>query len=154
MNLKIELEKAVEAYNNGSAEIKKLLIDLHGEEHFLIDIKDRVKGYKDALKVLCRHGLTLDAFTLGRSDKQAKREFARHKIVTVIEAINEGWIPNWDNENEYKWFNYFRNKSRGFSSGSYYYNVCNSGSDLAIQSSDKADYVALIMREEYIEFLY
>ena len=34
------------------------------------------------------------------------------KLTTIIKALNQGWYPNFDNENERKWFNYYQ-KNRG-----------------------------------------
>ena len=35
-------------------------------------------------------------------------EIARRKLETITEALNEGWRPDWNNTNEYKYFPWFR----------------------------------------------
>lgn len=153
-HLKIKATKALEAYKQASNTNKQFLATLLGEEHFITDIKQRVTDYSSACKVLNRKECTLDHFAfLGTS--QAKRQFARHKIATVIEAINQGWTPDWDNDNQYKYYNYFYNKKNGFSSvvGAYVLG-CDVGSDLLLENREKAEYVAKICKEDFIIYLF
>ena len=35
---------------------------------------------------------------------------AEYKLNIIIKALNEGWYPNWNDANEYKYFPYFKNK--------------------------------------------
>jgi len=153
-HLKIKATKALEAYNEASEENKQMLVTLLGEENFITDIKQRVTGYSSACKVLKRKECTLDHFAfLGAS--QAKRQFARHKIATVIEAINNGWLPDWDNDNQYKYYNYFYNKKNGFSSDVVAYcSYCFVGSDLLLENRENAEYVAKICKEDFIIYLF
>lgn len=37
------------------------------------------------------------------------------KAAIVTEALNEGWVPNWDNKNEKKWQLYFNMQTGEFS---------------------------------------
>lgn len=154
-HLKLELQKAIDTYKNGDASVKSLLTNLYGEDVFITDIKQKVKCYPSACKVLGRCELTVGDFAKGRSNKQSEREFVRHKISTVIEAINNGWYPDWDNEDQYKYYNYFHNKRNGFSSGviicRYF---CGVGSDLCLENRDNAEYVSKICKEDYITFLF
>lgn len=152
--LKLKLEKAISTYKNGDNDTKKLLIDLYGEEHFIADIKDRVTSYEAACKLLARTPLTLDQF-LFMGEKAAKRQFARHKISVGIEAINEGWEADFDNESQYKYYNWFYNKKRAFSSGvSGCFTVASDGSDLCCETREKAETIAKAFRDDYIIYLF
>jgi len=155
MNLKLELTKAQEAYKKGTSDQQQLLIDLYGAEHFLTDVKDLLKGYASACVLLQRDQLTLNDFKKGRSEKQAKREFARHRISTCIECVNEGWYPDFDNTNEAKFYIWMYGKKSGFSSGVYviYYGT-EVGSDLYCETREKAELIEKICREDYIEYLF
>jgi hypothetical protein len=70
------------------------------------DITKRVKTYDDACAVLCIEPENEEVLTkLGFT----KDEIAYRKLKTITKALNEGWIPNWANSNEYKywpWFTY------------------------------------------------
>lgn len=153
-HLKLSLEKAQTTYKNGDAETKKLLIDLYGEEHFKIDVVDRLKDYESACKVLNRQPLSINDFSfLGK--EQARRQFARHKIVTGIEAINDGWIADFENEYQYKYYNWLYNRKNGFSfdCGSSF-DFCSAGSDLYIESREKAEFIQKIFKDDYIVFMF
>lgn len=68
------------------------------------DITKRVKTYADACAVLGIEPINEEVFTkLGFT----KDEIAYRKLKTVIEALNEGWRPDWSNRNEYKYWNWF-----------------------------------------------
>lgn len=152
--LKLTLDKAQEAYKSGNTEIKKLLTDLYGEEHFLSDIKDRVNSYESSCKITRRSVLDIDDFDI--YGEEAKRMFARHKITTGIKAINEGWYPDFDNTNQPKYYIWMYGKKNGFSSvvGGSYFIYAGVGSDMHIETNDKAKVIEKVFRQEYIDYLF
>ena len=154
-HLKLELAKAQEAYKKGTKENQQFLITMYGEEHFLTNIKDRLKGYESACKILGQKELTVDHFAF-LGEKQAKKEFSRHRIITGIKAINEGWYPDFDNTNQNKYYVYMQGKKSGFSSSCYYYFFITAsvGSDLYIENYDKAKIIEKIFRDDYIIYLF
>lgn len=153
-HLKLTLEKAQETYKNGTPDTKKLLIDLYGDKHFLTDIKDRLKDYESACEILGRTPLTIEQFAFLGKD-QARRQFARHKIVTGIEAINEGWVADFEDEDQYKYYNWLYNRKKGFSfdCGRRFVS-CVAGSDLHIESREKAEIIQKLFKDDYIVFIY
>lgn len=151
--LKLKLDRALATYNKGNQSEKDFLISLYGEEPFITDIKDRLKDYSSACAILKRKELTVDQFLfLGQS--QAVKQFARHKIQTCIEAINEGWVPDYDNSNEAKYEIWQRGKCGSFSS---YVDFCYDdtivGSDLVCQTREKAEKIKEICKEELKTYL-
>ncbi len=152
-HLKLTKERAVAKYKSGTQAEKDFIIALYGAEHF-VSAKDRLTGYSSACVILNRKEVTLDHFAF-LGEVQAKKQFARHKIQVCIEAINEGWIPNYDNSNEAKYEIWQRGKSYGFSSGSRdrYYYFTSVGSDLVCQTRDKADKIREICKEELKTYL-
>lgn len=153
-HLKLSLEKAQTTYKNGNAEAKKLLIDLYGEEHFKIDVVDRLKDYESACKILNRLPLLIDDFSFLGKD-QARRQFARHKIVTGIEAINDGWIADFENEDQYKYYNWLSNRKNGFSFVcDHDFGSCTAGSDLYIENREKAELIQKLFKDDYIIFMF
>ena len=155
MNLKLTLEKALEAYNNANSEGKKLLEDLYGKEHFQ-DIFDRLTGYESACEILGRTPKTLAQFeAFFPTKKQAKRQFARHKIVTGCEAISEGWEADFENENQYKYYNWMYNKKNGLGLyGNVVHCSSGSGSDLYLETPQKRDHIGKIFSSEYATYLF
>lgn len=154
MNLKLSVEKAQEAYKNGNDVIKQFLIDSYGEEHFITDIKERVTSYEAACAILGVTPLSVKDFEFLGKEKAAKK-FSEHKITTGIEAINEGWKPDFDNESQWKHYVYFRNKNNGFSFGVVCRFYCSScGADFYIESEEKANVIAKIFREDFINYFF
>lgn len=82
------------------------VFDFTTEEQEYTDICERVKSYADACHVL------------GISDNEAPEviadgglmrpdEIARRKLETITAALNEGWKPDWNNTDEYKYYPWF-----------------------------------------------
>lgn len=83
------------------------VFDFYTEEQDYTDIRDRVKSYVDACHVLgisdSEEPEVIADGGLMRSD-----EIARRKLEVIAEALNEGWRPDWNNTNQYKYFPWFR----------------------------------------------
>jgi hypothetical protein len=105
------------------------------------DIKDRVKTYEDACAELGRQPYNEDALMkLGLT----RNDIAYQKMVVIVEALNEGWKPDWNNTNERKcfpWFwmspSYFAFLVSGCDGGNAF---AGSGSRLKLKSYELADY--------------
>ena len=82
-----------------------------------------------------------------------------YKLMIIYKAINDGWVPDWNNRDQYKYFPWYGVLSSGFgfSTSSYDYARANTvvGSRLCTDTSEKAMYVAEQFKAEYQEyFLY
>ena len=111
------------------------------------DIRDKVKSFADACGVI---GIDPKSVYL---DSDSKIIVAFKKLIVIIQALNEGWYPNWENENEYKYWNYFRMKG-GFSySITYYFNTYTDvPSALCLKSNELAIHAAEIALDEYKDY--
>jgi len=93
------------------------------------------------------------------SEEFAKPIIAAYKLMIIYKAINNGWKPDWNNYNQYKYYPWFEVLSSGFgfSGSDYYYGLAYStvGSRLCTDSREKALYIAEQFEEEYKDyFLY
>ena len=86
--------------HNGASQERKLELEKLFPELNPISIIDRVKTYEDALEVLRR-----DHFD---EKNLYPREIARRKLEIIIEAINEGWKPDFK---DFKQRNYHKQKT-------------------------------------------
>ena len=82
-----------------------------------------------------------------------------YKLMIIYKAINDGWVPDWNDSDQYKYYPYFRVWSSGFgfsySDYSYAYASTFVGSRLCTDTSGKAMYIAEQFKAEYQEyFLY
>lgn len=99
------VKKLTEDEGNGS------IFDYFYKEEDYEEITDRVKTYEDACKVLGVEPINeQNAKAQGfRSD-----EIARRKLETIAAALNEGWKPDWNNTDQYKYYPYFYIQEKRF----------------------------------------
>ena len=111
------------------------------------DIRDKVKSFLDACSVLSINPNTVYSETDSIDDKAFKR------LKIMIKALNEGWYPNWDDENEYKYMNYFKMKG-GFSfwDTDIYSTTTFVPSALSLKNKDLALHMIEIALEDYKEY--
>jgi hypothetical protein len=101
------------------------------------NIKDMVKSYEDACQVLGEQPVT----DFGDATPD---EVAYKKLKTVIKALNGGWVADYRDGDQRKWFPWFRVSPSGFA---FYDSGCEfSGPDagraarLCLKSEDLAAY--------------
>lgn len=104
--LQIKQDSLLVAFRNAGKEGKKVLSDLFGKQVALYDnIIDRVKSFEDACQVL---GISTDVPEVkGLPRKHQKAIVANYKLIIIAEALNEGWKPNWQDSDEYKYYPWF-----------------------------------------------
>jgi hypothetical protein len=107
-NLSLTEKQAKEIYPNASAEIKMILESSFDKKVFLIKITDRIKSFEDACGVLNINPFDI----LNPEDTRDEAAYKQLKIIT--KALNQGWTPDWDNSNEYKWYLWFYMNRPGF----------------------------------------
>ncbi len=134
---KEEEEEAVKIYATANESTKKALEELFGASTF----KARPKTVAEALK-----NIALPDFTVLAPDSAA---FI--KLKHLISTLNEGWVPDWTNENQPKYQLYF--DMNPFSLGIVYVNfvfVASSvPSRLCFRDRETADYFVSV--PEFLE---
>lgn len=137
------------------------VFDFYTDEQEYEEITDRVKSYTDACNVL-----GIEPMNEQDMKEQGYRpdEIARRKLETITEALNEGWKPDWNNTNEYKYYPYFyieeNAKAQGAAglSSAYAHNAAtitaaNLGSRLCFHDRETARYAGRTFTELYEQFL-
>lgn len=137
--LKISEKTAKEMFPKSPKWLQETLIESFGEDFFTKkDFRD-IKTFEDA------------CFELGicesevYTDKDSDDEIAYKKLKVITKAINQGWVPDWDNTSQRKWWPWFRLASGfGFSCSFYFYAYSLTGvsSRLCFESEEKSDYAA------------
>jgi len=84
---------------------------------------------------------------------------AAYKLMIIFKAINDGWVPDWNDWSQYKYYPWYRVLSSGFGfSGTHFVTTITGtavGSRLCTDTSEKAMFVAEQFKAEYQEyFLY
>ena len=74
-------------------------------------ITELVKTFEDARKLTGRP----DVPDFSNLPTDMRKHFeAQYKMIVIAEALNEGWIPDWDNYNEYKYYPWFEMSPSSF----------------------------------------
>lgn len=150
----ISEELLLKAYNEADNKQKKFL-----EKFFVINtpkkLLDGIKSFDDILKI---GGETLEnviPYSHPKTKRQ-KRLNAVARIQFAEEILNEGWIPNWKDSSEYKYYPYFEYKVLGgwcfFFSYDCYFSI-----SIAVpayfKSKEISDFVGKLLIEDYKEFI-
>lgn len=100
----------------------------------------QIKSYADACKAL-KIATKLPVIT-GASVADRKAMIALHKLSIIVKALNEGWKPNWEDSNQYKYYPYFDMRRGGFSyvDCNYWDTLTTVDSRLCYKSSEVAMY--------------
>jgi hypothetical protein len=147
--LQIDKSNARKLFPSASPEFKQMLLDTFGEKFFQQKITERVKTFQDACDAL-----GIDPYSVIKSD-DSKDEAAYKQLKIIASALNEGWMPDWNDANQAKWYPYFKMSGFGF-----WYTLCVSwnsytivGSRLCFKSSDLAEYAGKQFLHTYQDFL-
>jgi hypothetical protein len=147
--LKLSDKEAREIYPRADQQLKRIMEASFSPGFFNQKITDRVKTYEDACTALgLNYRLEIDRMKNLSSD-----EAAYIQIKTIIQALNEGWKPNWDDSSEYKYYPWFYMQDSQFVYLDY---DCLShslaGSRLCLRTAELAKYVATQFQSEYKAF--
>jgi hypothetical protein len=121
-----------------------------------------IKSFEDALKHITK-GHIKDMKNLYNSynnnifKKLLKDEVSYIKRKIIVQAINNGWEPNWQDINQRKWFPAFSLSPRFVFLGSDYactYTSMGVSSCLYSQSKEKSDYFGKNFIELHKDFLF
>lgn len=143
MTLNVDKTNALRAWREADAKGKRMLENLYGESVFQNqNVMDRVKTFEDALKETGRPDMP-DFSCI--PDDMRKHFEAQYKMIVITEALNEGWKPDWDN-NECKYYTWFAMSPSSFA---FYYSnferslaFAGSGSRLKFKTRELAEYAS------------
>jgi hypothetical protein len=111
---------------------------------------EKIKTFEDACTKLGLNPESLPDVSM-IPEKHRTHTIANYKLITIAEALNDGWEPNWDSSNEWKYAPYFRMSSSGFSSVDCGYgdSISALGSRLCFKSREIAIYAGTQFTEIY-----
>jgi hypothetical protein len=158
--LQVNKIDALKMYQTADENGKTLLKELFGEQ---IDAKitDKVKTFDDACKVLNVNATELAVIfsspiltsTILASDTASIKAYT--KLILITRALNEGWEPDWDDDDEYKHYPWFYMQDSGFRliDVDCHYTYSGVGSRLCFKSEELAQYAAKQFLDLYEVFM-
>ncbi len=144
----IQINKSdfLKVYQSADSKVKTKLASLVDKEVLAGDIMGRVKTFEDACKVL---KIKLPVF----AKTESKDEIAYRKLKIIIEALNEGWKPNWNDTDERKWYPWFTMEGKFvLINGDYDCSTSHAGSRLCFRTEEVAKYAAKQFLSIYKDF--
>lgn len=85
------------------------------ERHTLLNkvaLENRIKSYGDICEELNEKELTIEDFCFLPISDQCK-SLAIAKLKQIERVVNNGWIPDWDNQSQQKWYPWFNKAGSG-----------------------------------------
>lgn len=151
MALNIEEQTAKKLYDESPDWFQEQLIKAFGAECFEKKDYENIRSFEDACDKLGI--LPGDVFhPLDTPD-----EVAYKKLKVISKAVNDGWIPDWSNSDQYKYYPWFEvlPSGLGFSDADYYYSLTITyvGSRLCFETREKAEFVGTQFIDLYEDFL-
>lgn len=151
MGLTLQKSTAKKIYPESPEWFRELLEENFGKDAFKKRSFEDIKTLEDAADETGHSKAYLKM-----QDPESTDEWAYRMLKMVIKAINQGWVPDWDNKSQYKWWPYFNLSSgSGFShaNSNCNYGGTTVGSRLCFESEAKSNYAAKQFNELYKQFL-
>lgn len=120
-----------------------------------MNTEKKIVSYEDACRVLNIQPINEEAFNIFPKEDQ-RSMLAYHKLTVITRALNNGWKPNWDDQNEWKYYPLFRYVNAGLSNADTYsaasYAYAHIGSRLCFPTSALAKYAAEHFADLYRDY--
>lgn len=121
-----------------------------------MDTSKKITSYEDACKVLNIQPINEEVFNAFPKEDQ-RSMLAYHKLTVITRALNNGWKPNWDDQNEWKYYPLFRYVNAGlsyaYSNNAATYTIASIGSRLCFYASRLARYAGNQFTDLYEQIL-
>ena len=115
-------------------------------------MKSKITSFEGACKAQEISSVLPDVSAL--PEKHQKSILAFYMLTIIIQALNEGWTPNWSNVNEYKYYNYFfikadKKRPSGFGFSVSFCTIASSYSGVGSRLCFKSEELAAFAREQF-----
>lgn len=156
--LQIDKQNAIAAFKVAGKETREVLKALFSPEIFSEKITDQVKSFNDVLEILGEDVTENQKILLAYNGQDGAMISAKAylQLTLIAKVLNEGWEPNWENRNEYKYTPWFKHKA-GFGLSYYdyaaWYSSTRVGSRLCFKTAELAKYAATQFADIYRDYL-
>ena len=117
----------------------------------------QIKTVEDAFKAMGRDLSKVEENFAWMDESERGFNIISYKLHTVVSAINGGWVADWSDTTQKKWYNWWRfdvSSGFGFSHASYYCGAAYAyvGSRLVFENKEKAEHGAKFFIDLYKEY--
>jgi len=151
-DLKVDDNAVKIAYRNTNSEGRKVLKNLFSNQITLSDdITERVKSFEDACIELGIKMSIPDVDHLPKKHQKAIEAF--YKLTIICEALNEDWIADYSDPNQYKYYPWFVSygASAGFGYLNSYYAASATSADVGARLCLKSNALAKYFGTQFID---
>ena len=131
--------------------IEGLTLDVLIKQQHFINLIKRVDSVEGAISVCKDLKIDISDIKFHPDDSPSIQAFGRLQI--IAKALNEGWKPNWNDANEYKYYPWFDLRGASFLFSYVYFNFCDadsgSGSRLCFKSMELAEHAGRTFINKY-----
>lgn len=149
--LTIDDAMARKIYASADPELKAILEDSYGKPFFSLKITDRIRSFEDA----CEYNNTNSNAT--RFVVGTRQQRYQERVAEITKALNEGWVPNYDRESQYKFTPWFYLDKPGFRFDGSTYALTDAGtgggSRFAFKTRELSDYAGKHFLKEYEQWM-
>jgi len=142
---KLEIDKldAIRIYPKADESLKKILVSTFGAECFNGKIMDIINLFPDAFDHADEE--TQQDYLKSVSGYTTRDRIALEKLKLIAKVLRGKWLPNYEDDNEKKWYPYFSWVSGSgfvFTFSHYYYAIADSavGSRLCFPDKETSDH--------------
>jgi hypothetical protein len=137
--------------NLGESKLLEVLKGLTSKINIPFDYRN-IKSFEDACEKL-----GINPEEVYNEDVDTKDEIAYKRLKIIYKAINNGWVPDYNNKNQYKYYPYFQVLSSGLGYSNADYNIDYTGTYVGVrlctENSEKAVYIGKTFKSEYEDYL-
>lgn len=154
--LVIDEAKAKKIYKTASDDLKADLETTFGKSVLSQNIMDRIKTMDDVYKELKIKPTPIYPYPHAESDSELHSINCYVNLTLIAKALNEGWKPDWTDDEQYKyypWFDLSSGSGLVFLRFGYGFALSTVGSRLCFHSRELAEYAGKQFIEIYKGFM-
>lgn len=152
--LTITKQTALKAHSEADNAGKQMLENLFGKRVLFDKVQDRITNFNEVCEDQGKN--PTDYVLPTEADQEEIAAVALKKLRLIAKALNEGWEPDFMNQNQYKYYPWFKQSSSagGFVCAGYdcWHSGTFVGPRLAFKSSELAIYAGKTFIDVYNEY--
>lgn len=124
------------------------------QKELVIEIPKEITSLEDAINFLGEEDSEVKQYRKLIASGITGHTITTQQLVVVIRALNDKWVPDWDNSHKFKYYPWFELKGNGRFYGSFCCNVHSRvPARFCFESKEISDYAGEQFESLYLEYL-